>query len=1414
MALRFSQLRVLSSTFAVAALAAFGTTVSSAQGVPVPIASTAAGGGTVCAASISTYAPSVTNRKLVGDGCPASQSTLNNPVALAIDRYNNVAIADQTNDLVRIIYHGGAAMAAAITASIAQAPGTVPVPGDIYTIVGGPQSTPSQSTFYCTQTGSGLIGFNKPLDGCPGNYAYVQPRGLAFDNDGNLFISSIASNYGVRVLYVGGTAVAKLIALENPTLSGAPQPGYIYDIAGTGAPSKATGGDGAIAYKATINQPRGLWIDANENVYFTDTLSGLIRRVDGTTGLISTVAGYCPNPSDCSVATGGNTIDAMGDGNPANSSAVRINYPYGEVFDSYGNMFIADSGSGDNAPGRIRVIYAGGKLAGISNPVVGDIYTYAGGGSLTGTQAQQTNFQFVYGVALDVNGYLYINDYRNATSPGSNHVWRVDPRDGSIVSIAGNGGTAAQTAGAFCNGVSGPKATTSRGDGCPAPEAYLNLPQQAPVFDNLGNFYEAERNTNVVRYFSYNNTFPSTAIGSSATQLLAFAYPAGITPLTTTFTGAGASSSDFSDGGNDICALTTATPAATVCTNNVKFTPAAGNTRLGAITTSAATVTLATQVLVGTGSAAQLTIDPATTTALGSNIKPQAISVDAGGHVYISDATSKQVLSTTASGGATNAIFTGLSSPQGTATDSFGNVYVADAGASSVLQRAPNGTITTVLTGLSAPTGMAADLYGDVYVADTGNHRVLRYSALTGASQAVNTYPQTLNAPTALAVDAAGDLFVLDTASPGAKTLLEFPIAALPQTIALPSGSAPTSFALDHAGDLYLADASSAGVLVVAPGGSAQTLLHNLVSPAGIALDAAGDIFLADSGATSATAYHRTAAAASFANTNVGAQSLPAAFTLTSVGDLGVALASPYEVETGNAADFPLAASGNTCSNGLSLAPGSTCATSFVFAPTVKGSRAATATFAPTAGNTVTASLVGVGVFLTPTSLALTQTSPNTATNSYGQTESFTATLTAQTGSAGTPTGTVTFTVDGVAQQPQTLAASGNFYSASLSVGIHIIAVAYSGDTNYASSNNTTSVTVAKSPTATTASTSQSVAGVTLNAVMTPMYTGASVATGTVTFSIDGVSQTPQPVGNGSVSQIVSVADGTHTIVATYSGDGNYAGSVSAPQTLVVSRTPTSTTLTVTPTTTSTTVSLTLAATVKASTGTPTGTVSFYNGATLLGTASLSNGVATLPTAVSTNLNFTATYSGNGIYQPSTTTVAEGPDFAVLQPSAPLAVPQGGQATTTISVVSVAGYTGSLTAACTNLPTNSLCRFQPIPVATSPGVNGNITVQVYVGISPTIAGLGAGARFALLGTLATALFVAWSLRKRRIATLFAVGLLSAAFFSTMGCSQNNAAMTQDQKFITPTGSYPVTVTLTDANNIAHATTLTVQVNSQ
>jgi hypothetical protein len=260
--------------------------------------------------------------------------------------------------------------------------------------------------------------------------------------------------------------------------------------------------------------------------------------------------------------------------------------------------------------------------------------------------------------------------------------------------------------------------------------------------------------------------------------------------------------------------------------------------------------------------------------------------------------------------------------------------------------------------------------------------------------------------------------------------------------------------------------------------------------------------------------------------------------------------------------------------------------------------------------------------------------------------------------------------------------------------------------------------------------------------------------------------------------------------------------------------------LKITPVATSTTVSLQLSATVTGASGTPSGAVTFSNGTKTLGTVMLSGGVATLPTALSSNYSFTAYYSGNGVFQPSTANVTEAPDFAVLLPPSNLSVAQGSQAVATFGIVSVANYSGSLTATCSNLPPNSLCRFAPVPVMVAPGVNGNLGVQVFVGIDAQVGSIGVSLGRSVTGLLSVP-FGAGSLlsllrRRRRLLT---TGILSMVFLCALvtglaGCGQNNAASSQNQTYVTPVGVYPVAVNFTDSNGITHSATLNVQVNTQ
>jgi len=1381
-----------------------------AQSVPVPFAGLFAGGATTfCSGSLPVVGTSAPARNF-GDGCPATQSAINVPVAVATDSFGNVFIADQTDMLVRVVYNGGAALTAALAASNVQNPGLIPVKGNIYTIAGGYTST---SGLTCAQkTGTTPSGSDAALDGCPATESEQAPRGIAVDSDGNIFVASVTPNSEIRIIYVGGTKAAALITLENPTIT-SPQVGYVYNIAGGN--SSAYTGDGALATKATMNTPRGIAIDANENVYFADQLNNVIRRVDSSTGFISTMAGHC-------VASGTNctATATSGDGSLATSSTVNIDSPYAVALDQNSNLFIAEGGNTSTVPGRIRVVYVAGTLPGISNPTVGDIYTYAGGASGT-TPAQLTTFQNLYGVSIDAAGYVYATDYRSTGTTTSNKIWRIDPTNGNIAAIAGNSGAAVLTVGAHCNGGSaGPLTADKYGDGCPATQAYLNTPQETLGFDAHGNFYVADRSNNIVRSFTYNNNFPTTAVGSNITQSLAFLYAAGSLPIAETFSTQGSAAGDYSDAGGDTCALNTSLSSATTCVVNVEFTPVAAGQRTGSVTVASATATIGTQDLSGIGSAGVLTINPPTPVTLGSSIQPLSVSTDAAGNVNISDGKGKQVLRTTIAGTTPTVLMGNLGSPRESTTDSYGDVFVADAGNSSLVEFTPPSTVATFGTGLSAPQGVAADLLGNLYVADTGNNRLVYISPITGNQHIVAIIGYTLSAPTYLATDASGDLYIIDTNN---TRVLELPPGGQPQLITLPNGAQPAAISFDPGGDVYLADKASGSILFVPAGtATATSLITGLTTPAGVAVGANGNIFVADSAATSAAGYNFALNASTFTTTNIGLTSLPVTLTLANAGNLSATLSTPTYVETGSAG---FKSSGTpTCTAALSLATGATCTQAFVFSPTIPGAQTGKAVFSATGGQSVTAnfSATATNLILTTTTIALS----GSGTVNYGQTATYTVTLTPSSNGSSAPTGTISFVVDGKTVSTQTVASNPYTFSTTLTVGTHSIAATYSGDSIYAGSNGSTSVTVGKAVTTTTVSSSQTASGITLGAVVTPASVGALTFTGNVVFYIDGNSVATVPVGNGTVSTTVLVTDGTHTYYAIYQGDANYAASTSTTQNLVVSRTTTALTLTSTPISSNGNGVLQLSAKLTTSgTGTPTGTITFTNGSTVLGTVNLSsavNGVVTLNTTTTTFTSyvFTASYSGDGLFQPSSFTLTMGGDFVVVAPTTALVVPQQGQALQTFTVTPINGYTGTLTPVCSNLPTNSICRFQPTTVSLTPTASSTLTVQVFVGVNPSVAGI-ASVHLSILGqTLLALLLMAPGLLmvrrkgvRRALPWLFSLALLTVLSLAPLGCG-NKTPADSTTTYTTPVGTTAVTLTLTDTNNVSRSAVFNVTVNTQ
>ena len=232
----------------------------------------------------------------------------------------------------------------------------------------------------------------------------------------------------------------------------------------------------------------------------------------------------------------------------------------------------------------------------------------------------------------------------------------------------------------------------------------------------------------------------------------------------------------------------------------------------------------------------------------------------------------------------------------------------------------------------------------------------------------------------------------------------------------------------------------------------------------------------------------------------------------------------------------------------------------------------------------------------------------------FSQSVTVTATV---AGTGGMPTGTVTFTVDGTAQAPVVVNGNGTaaYRVSALSVGLHHVTAAYSGDTSFAPSASAT-LTQTVNPIGTTttlvSSVNPSASGQSVTVTATVAGTGGT-PTGTVTFTVDGVNvSTPVSLSSGVATYAANLSVGTHIVTAAYSGDAAFAASASAALTQMVNKITTTTVLisSLNPATIGQPVRL--AATVTG--GGPTGTVTFTDttlGVTL-GTGTLSGGSAAL----------------------------------------------------------------------------------------------------------------------------------------------------------------------------------------------------------
>ncbi|MBC5836088.1 T9SS type A sorting domain-containing protein [Flavobacterium sp. F372] len=177
-------------------------------------------------------------------------------------------------------------------------------------------------------------------------------------------------------------------------------------FAGSGVEGYADG----IGTNAVFKSPNGMCIDSQGNIYITDALNFKIRKITPA-GMVTTVAG---------------TTQGFADG-AANTA--KFSYLEGICIDAQGNLFVADGGNN-----RIRKI----TPAGIVSTVAGSTSGYQDG---TGTTAK---FDYPSGICIDANNNFFICELFNQKIRKINSLGIVSTIAGSTPGYADGQGTAAK----------------------------------------------------------------------------------------------------------------------------------------------------------------------------------------------------------------------------------------------------------------------------------------------------------------------------------------------------------------------------------------------------------------------------------------------------------------------------------------------------------------------------------------------------------------------------------------------------------------------------------------------------------------------------------------------------------------------------------------------------------------------------------------------------------------------------------------------------------------------------------------------------------------------------------------------------------------------------------------------------------
>ncbi len=388
--------------------------------------------------------------------------------------------------------------------------------------------------------------------------------------------------------------------------------------------------------------------------------------------------------------------------------------------------------------------------------------------------------------------------------------------------------------------------------------------------------------------------------------------------------------------------------------------------------------------------------------------------------------------------------------------------------------------------------------------------------------------------------------------------------------------------------------------------------------------------------------------------------------------------------------------------------------------------------------------------------------------------------------------------------------------TAGLAVGTSTLTAVYSGDKNFQPHTVEFNQTVQKAGTGTVLLSSGNPSNpgqaITLTATVTADTSGTP--TGTMTFFDGTATIGSSAVSSGGVAtlSISTLSTATHTITASYSGDGNFNSSVSPVLSQVVQKVNTATALSSTTTSANLNQTVTFTATVTGSSaGAPTGSVAFLDGSTQIGASAVSGGgVATFSTSTLSAGDHTisASYSGdnnfNGSNSEAMGLTVTAPGFSVSASTlSPSSVAPGSLAKATITVTTFGGLDPStLALSCTVTPVVSpaaTCSMAGTSVASNT-VTSTLTVST-VGPQTALASpspeRGSGLRLALGMMIPSMLLSVSGLKKPRGRKLLSFCLLLLVLSGCLigvACGGGGQAVAPAGNSGTPAGTYTVMVT--------------------